>query len=158
MGAGAQSEPHRFLYRRFKSASRSSSFLSEQAIFYEPIRYTDHIIPAAGIQEAKDRNGPDGNNGTCRDCRGRDATRAKLAERCRKVVAEGPDAERPFAARVLVSIAISWNRLTDDERKKLFLSSNPSAWRWMELALSKNGKREELMEWAREQPAEDLLV
>jgi hypothetical protein len=86
-----------------------------------------------------------------------EATRAKLAEHCRKVVAEGPDAERPFAASVLVSTAIGWNRLSDAERKKLFLSSNPSAWRWMALALSKNGKRKELMEWARERPADDLL-
>jgi hypothetical protein len=86
-----------------------------------------------------------------------EATRAKLAEHCRKVVAEGPDAEKPFAASVLVSTSIGWNRLSDAERKKLFLSSDPSAWRWMALALSKNGKRKELMEWARERPADDLL-
>ena len=86
-----------------------------------------------------------------------EATRAKLADHCRRVVAEGPDAERPFAAGVLVSTAIGWNRLSDAERKKLFLSTNPSAWRWAGLALTKNGKRKELMEWARERPADDHL-
>jgi hypothetical protein len=86
-----------------------------------------------------------------------EATRAMLADLCRRVVADGPEAEKPFAASVLVSTAIGWNRLTDAERKRLFLSSHPSAWRWAALALSKNGKRKELIEWARERPADDHL-
>ena len=86
-----------------------------------------------------------------------DATKAKLAEHCRQVFAEGPDAEKPFASSILLSTAIGWAGLTDDERKKLFLSSDASAWRWAALTLVKNGRREQLIEWAKERPAEDLL-
>ena len=86
-----------------------------------------------------------------------DETKAKLAERCRQVFAEGPDAEKPFAASILLSTAIGWARLTDAERKKLFLSPEPSAWRWAALTLVKNGRREQLIEWAKERPADDLL-
>jgi hypothetical protein len=84
-----------------------------------------------------------------------DTTKAKLADHCRTVIAEGPDGEKPFAASVLVSTAVGWARLTDAERKKLFLSSDPSAWRWTAMALAKNGRREQLMEWARERPVDD---
>ena len=73
------------------------------------------------------------------------------------MAADGLDAEKPFAVSVLVSTAIGWNRLTDAERESLFLSSNPSTWRWAALALAKNGRREQLMEWTRERPADDHL-
>ncbi len=86
-----------------------------------------------------------------------DATKAKLADHCRKVVAEGPDAEKPFAASVLVSSAVGWARLTDAERKTLFLSDHPSVWRWAALALAKNDRRKELMEWSGERPVNDDL-
>ena len=86
-----------------------------------------------------------------------ESTKDKLADHCRKVVIKGPDAEIPFAASVLVSTAVGWDELSDPERKKLFLSANPSAWRWAALALAKNGRRKELMEWASERPAEDHL-
>jgi hypothetical protein len=86
-----------------------------------------------------------------------DATRAKLADHCRRVVAAGPDREKPFAASVLVSTAVGWARLTDAERKTLFLSSDPAVWRWAALALAKNGRRGQLTEWARERPADDHL-
>lgn len=86
-----------------------------------------------------------------------EATKAKLADHCRKAVAEWPDAEKPFAASVLVSTAIGWARLTDAERQKLFLSDHPSVWRWAALALAKNGRRKELMEWVGKRPAEDEL-
>ncbi len=86
-----------------------------------------------------------------------DTTKRELAHLCRKVVGEGPDAEKPFAASVLVSTAVGWAKLTDAERKGLFLSSDPSAWRWAALALAKNGRREQLMEWTRERPAGDHL-
>jgi hypothetical protein len=86
-----------------------------------------------------------------------DATRARLTDHCREVVGDGPDAEKPFAASVLVSTAVGWAELTDAERKGLFLSEDPSAWRWAALALAKNGRREELIEWAGERPADDHL-
>lgn len=86
-----------------------------------------------------------------------DATKAKLVDHCRQVVAKGTDAEKPFAASVLVSTLVGWAKLTDAERKNLFLSSDSSAWRWAALALAKNGRREQLMEWARERPADDHL-
>jgi hypothetical protein len=86
-----------------------------------------------------------------------DETRAKLADHCRKVVDEGPAAEQPFAASVLVSTAIGWSTLTDAEQKKLFLSSHPSTWRWAALALGKNGRRKELIAWAGERPPADRL-
>jgi hypothetical protein len=85
------------------------------------------------------------------------ATRAALADHCRRVVADGPDGERPFAASVLLSTSVGWDRLSDDERKKLFLSADPSAWRWAALSLAKNGRRDQLMEWATERPADDHL-
>lgn len=85
------------------------------------------------------------------------ATQTKIADHCRKVVAGGPDAEKPFAVSLLVSTAIGWSGLTDAERKKLFLSANPSAWRWAALALAKNGRRKELMEWSAERGVEDQL-
>jgi hypothetical protein len=86
-----------------------------------------------------------------------EATKAKLLDYCRKVAVEGPASEIPFAASVLVSTGIGWSKLTDGERKALFLSSDPSAWRWAALGLSKNGQRKELMEWARERPVDDHL-
>jgi hypothetical protein len=86
-----------------------------------------------------------------------DATRAELVDHCRQVVAAGPDGEKPFAASVLVSTAVGWARLTDAERKALFLSPEPSAWRWAAVGLAKNGRREQLMDWARERPADDHL-
>lgn len=86
-----------------------------------------------------------------------DATKAKLADQCRKVVAEGPDAEKPFAVSVLVSNAVGWARLTDTERKKLILSEQPSVWRWAALALAKNDRRKELMDWAGQRPVDDHL-
>ena len=86
-----------------------------------------------------------------------EATKGKLVHLCRKVVGEGPDAEKPFATSVLVSTAVGWGKLTDAERKGLFLSSDPSGWRWAALALAKNGRRELLMEWTRERPAGDHL-
>jgi hypothetical protein len=86
-----------------------------------------------------------------------EATKAKLAEQCRKVLREGPEAEKPFAGSVLVSTAIGWNRLTDDERKALLLSADPSVWRWTALALEKHGRTKELLHWARERPPEDHL-
>ncbi|MBA4066831.1 MAG: hypothetical protein C0501_24610 [Isosphaera sp.] len=86
-----------------------------------------------------------------------DATKAKLVEHCKRIVAPGPDGEKPFAASVLVSTAVGWGRLTDAERKDLFLSAQPSAWRWAAVGLVKNGRREQLMEWARERPAGDHL-
>lgn len=86
-----------------------------------------------------------------------DATRAKLLDLCRKVAFEGPDAEKPFAASVLVSSSLGWNSMTDAERKGLFLSSDASTWRWAALALSNNGRRKELIEWVRERPADDHL-
>jgi len=84
-------------------------------------------------------------------------TKTKLADHCRKVVAEGPDTEKPFAASVLVSNAVGWAGLTDAERKKLFLSEQQSVWRWAALALAKNECRRELIEWAAERPADDHL-
>lgn len=86
-----------------------------------------------------------------------DATKAKLADHCRAVVAKGPDAEKPFAASVLVSTAVGWATLTDAERKNLFLSSHPSVWRWTALALAKNGRRKELMEWTAGRAADEHL-
>jgi hypothetical protein len=86
-----------------------------------------------------------------------DDTKAKLFDLCRKVAFEGPDEEKPFAASVLVSTGIGWSKLTDPERKKLFLSSDESAWRWAALALSEHGSREDLMEWVRERPPNDHL-
>jgi hypothetical protein len=86
-----------------------------------------------------------------------DATKLRLVDHCRKVVADGPDAEKPFAASVLVSTAVGWDKMTDAERKQLFLSSNPSAWHWAAMALAKNGRRKELMEWAAERPVDDHL-
>jgi len=86
-----------------------------------------------------------------------DATKAKLLDHCRTVAAKGPDAEKPFAASVLLSKTVGWEKLTDEERKKLFLSSNPSAWRWAALALSTHGRRKELLEWAGERPADDHI-
>lgn len=86
-----------------------------------------------------------------------DATKAKLADHSRKVVAGGPDAEKPFAASVLVSTAVGWSLLTDAERKTLFLSQNPSAWRWASMALARNGRRKELVEWVNERPANEHL-
>jgi hypothetical protein len=85
------------------------------------------------------------------------ATKAKLADHCRKVVAEGPDAEKPFAASVLVSTGVGWAGLTDGERKGLLLSRHPSVWRWAALALVKNGRRKELIEWAAGRPADEHL-
>jgi hypothetical protein len=86
-----------------------------------------------------------------------DATRMKFADHCRKVVAEGPDATKPFAASVLVSTAVGWATLTDAERKKLFLAPEPSVWRWAAQALARNGRRKELIEWASERAASDHL-
>lgn len=86
-----------------------------------------------------------------------DTTRMKLLDLCRKVAFEGPDAEKPYAASVLVSSSLGWSSMTDAERKQLFFSSDASAWRWTALALSRNGRRKELMEWARERPADDHL-
>lgn len=86
-----------------------------------------------------------------------DAVKAKLAAHCRQVVTSGPDREKPFAGSVLVSTAVGWGRLSDAERKGLFLSPEPSVWRWAALALSKNGRRGQLIEWARERRADDHL-
>jgi hypothetical protein len=86
-----------------------------------------------------------------------EATRVKLADHCRKVVADGPDAERPFAASVLVSTAVGWPLLSDAERKTLFLSRHPSVWRWAALALAKHDRRKELIAWAKERPADEHL-
>ena len=85
------------------------------------------------------------------------ATKAMLADHCRRVIAEGPDAEKPFAASVLVSAAVGWAGLTDSERKDLFLSQHPSVWRWTAMALARNGRRKELIEWAGERPADEHL-
>lgn len=86
-----------------------------------------------------------------------EATKAKLADHCRHVVAQGPDTEKPFAASVLLSTAVGWSRLTEAERKALLLSAEPSVWRWTAVALAKNGHREQLMKWAGERPADDHL-
>jgi hypothetical protein len=86
-----------------------------------------------------------------------DAAKNKLTDHCRRVIATGPEAEKPFAASVLVSTTVGWSRLTDTERKSLLLSSNPSAWRWAALALVKNDRREQLVDWIRERPADDHL-
>lgn len=83
------------------------------------------------------------------------ATRAGLAAHCRKVVADGPDREKTFAASVLLSSAVGWAGLTDAERKGLLLSPHPAVWRWAALALAKNGCRDALMAWARERPVDD---
>ena len=82
---------------------------------------------------------------------------AKLADHCRQVVAKGPEAERPFAASVLLSRGVGWSRLTDAERKELFLSPQPSVWRWAAMSLLKNGWREELIRWAPGRPTADHL-
>jgi hypothetical protein len=47
--------------------------------------------------------------------------------------------------------------LTDAERKKLFLSQHPAVWRWAAMALAKNDRRKELIEWASERPANEHL-
>jgi hypothetical protein len=87
----------------------------------------------------------------------KDEARAKLAELCKRVVAEGPEAEKPYAASALVSKSVGWARLTDNDRKGLFLSPQPSVWRWTALSLLRNKGREQLIEWASQRPPEDHL-
>lgn len=86
-----------------------------------------------------------------------DEAKAKLVALSRRVLAEGPEAERPFAASVLVSNAVGWDRITDAERKELLLSAQPSVWRWAAMSLVKNGRREQLIAWAVERPVGDHL-
>src|SRR5262249_27056331 len=83
--------------------------------------------------------------------------KAKLVEHCRQVVAKGPEAERPFAASVLLSTAVGWAQMTEDERKKLLLSPQAPVWRWTGMSLVKNNQREKLLEWAAERPTRDHL-
>lgn len=86
------------------------------------------------------------------------ATKASLLKHCRSVVAAGPGPELPFAASMLVSTSIGRDRLTDAERRNLFMSADRSAWRWAAMSLARDGRREQLIEWARERPAEDHLA
>jgi hypothetical protein len=82
---------------------------------------------------------------------------AKLTDHCRQVIATGPEAEKPFAASVLLSRSVGWPRSSNAERKELFLSPQPSVWRWAAMSLVKNGWREELVRWAPRRPAADHL-
>ena len=84
-----------------------------------------------------------------------DDARAKLRELCRQTVANGPEAERPFAASALVASAVGWESLSNAERKALVLSPQSSVWRWAAMAMLKNGHRQQLLEWADARPTED---
>ncbi|MGL6097646.1 MAG: hypothetical protein ACRC7O_17830, partial [Fimbriiglobus sp.] len=80
---------------------------------------------------------------------------AELADHCREVLSSGPAAERPFAASVLVSKSLGWDRTTADERRRLFLSDEPAVWRWTGIRLVKEGFRREMIRWGTDRPAHD---
>ena len=83
--------------------------------------------------------------------------KARLAAHCRQAVADGAGAEKPFAASILVSSGVGWAGLSDLERKGLFLSPHAPVWRWAAVALAKNGRRNQLVEWAGARPPGDHL-
>jgi hypothetical protein len=91
------------------------------------------------------------------DCQVSDLLRSQIVAECRRVVADGPDEEKGFAASVLVSQEIGGDLVESLEVERLTLDKHLSVWRWAAAALVKSGKREKLAELASQRPREDDL-
>ncbi|HYG78447.1 MAG TPA: hypothetical protein VEK08_25830, partial [Planctomycetota bacterium] len=74
---------------------------------------------------------------------------------CRRVLGDGPDAERGFAASMLMNEAISANLVDTAETTRFVTDRDPSVWRWSALSLIRQGKRVALWQMLVKRSLED---
>ncbi len=86
-----------------------------------------------------------------------DDLKEKLVKHCEHVIASGAVDEKSFAASVLVSREVGWDRLSAAKRKRLFTSEHRAVWRWVAFAILKNGDRQTLLDWAPLRSADEQI-
>jgi hypothetical protein len=83
------------------------------------------------------------------------AQRQLLLEHCRSTLENGLEAERPFAASLLLSDEVGARQVSDSDIEKLLARPEVGVWRWAATRLARDGKRARLIELARKRSLDE---
>ena len=81
-----------------------------------------------------------------------------LMQQCRTTLATGPEAEKPFAASLLLSDCVGGGQVRQSEIEELLTMPDAGVWQWAATRLARDGKRDRLIELTARRSIEDRVA